>query len=465
MYFLDHKNHIPLYIQLYQQIAAQILCGKLPPGRKMPSSRKLAQDLCVGRNTVGAAYDQLYSEGFLICKPRSGFYVEDLKITGLQDLSAQNPPIITEEKIQPERMDYDFTYGKLSPKLFPFLQWQRVTNECLRNAQEEMVNYGSHLGELGLRQEIVKYLQEYRNIQCTADQVVIAPGTQHCLSLIGQLLKNWTSTIAIEDPGFGAAYSTFANQTFHIQPIPLDHHGLKVKTLYSSPAKAVYITPSHQFPTGCIMSITRRLRLIEWAKEQAAYIIEDDYSSHLRYDVRPIQPLQALAPERVIYISSFSKILSPALRLAYMVLPEKLAQEFHQLMKNIPSAVPFLVQKPLELFLKQGHWGSHLRKSTQHLKKKHDLLVQTLQQEFGDRLTILGKNAGLHLLVQINWSMTTAELIVRAQQVGIKIHPTNQLWLQSTSDPYARILLGFGYIQLADIPIAIRRLRTAWLTD
>lgn len=463
MYFLDNKNHIPLYMQLYQQITAQILSGQLPSGSKMPSSRKLAQDLCVGRNTVGAAYDQLYSEGFLIGKPRSGFYVEDLKLTGLQSIVNQDPPMIREERIEPKKLDYDFTYGKLSPKLFPLLQWQRVTNECLRTAQEEMVNYGSHLGELGLRLEIVKYLQEYRNIQCTTHQVVIAPGTQHCLSLIGQLLKNWTSTIAIEDPGFGAAYSTFAGQNFHIQPIPLDHHGLKVKTLHSSPAKAVYITPSHQFPTGCIMSITRRLHLIEWATKAAAYIIEDDYSSHLRYDVRPIQPLQALAPDRVIYISSFSKILSPALRIAYMVLPEKLAQEFHQLMKNIPSSVPFLVQKPLELFLQQGHWGSHLRKSTQHLKKKHDLLLQTLQQEFGDTLSISGQNAGLHLLLQLKCSLTTEELIARAHNVGVKIHPTNQLWMQSARDPYGTILLGFGYIQLADIPIAIRRLRKAWL--
>lgn len=463
MYILDNGSSIPLYTQLYQQIRSKVLCGKLPPGTKMPSSRKLSQDLCISRNTVGMAYDQLYSEGFLVCKPRSGFYVEDLDITGLQAAPKQNSYESMEQEIEPETIPYDFTYGKLSPKLFPFLQWQRVTNESLRNYKDQMVNYGASMGERGLRREIVKYLQEYRNIQCTMDQLVIAPGTQHCLILASQFLKTSTSTIAIEDPGFSGAYSTFANQNFHVQPIPLDHHGLKVKALRSSTAKAVYVTPSHQFPTGCIMSITRRLRLIEWANEQNAYIIEDAYSSHLRYDVKPIQPLQALSPERVIYISSFSKVLSPAIRIAYMVLPEKLAREIHTLTESVPSPVPFLIQKPLELFLLQGHWDSHLRKATQHFKKKHDILLQALHQEFGNNLSISGKNAGLHLLLQIRWSMTTEELVSRAYKAGVKIHPTGKLWVESEISPYATILLGFGGIDLDDIPVAIRLLRRAWL--
>ncbi len=461
MYMLDHRDSIPLYTQLYQQVRSKILEGSLPPGTKMPSSRKLSQDLCISRNTVGMAYDQLYSEGFLACKARSGFYVEDLGLTGPKTTSLHlyEPP---EPETETKDIQYDFTYGKLSPKSFPFAKWQQVTNECLRCYQNQMLNYSLFPGEAGLRRQILHYLREYRNIQCSLEQVIIAPGTQHCLLLAGQLLNPQTSTMAIEDPGFSGAYAAFTNQGFCIQPIPLDHHGLKVKTLNQSAAKAVYVTPSHQFPTGCIMSITRRLRLIEWAHKQDAYIIEDDYSSYLRYDVKPIQPLQALAPDRVIYISSFSKILSPAIRIAYMVLPESLAQKIHTLYQSVPSPVPFLIQKPLELFFQQGHWDSHLRKTTRFFKKNHDALLRALQQEFGDTLSISGKNAGLHLLLQIKWPMTTAELVSRAYQAGIKILPADKLWVQSEPNA-ASILLGFGGIALDDIPTAVRLLRKAWL--
>lgn len=465
MYILDNKSSIPLYTQLYQQVRSKVLCGQLQPRTKMPSSRKLSQDLCISRNTVVMAYDQLYSEGFLVCKLRSGFYVEDLDINNLQAAPILHSDEPLEYEAESEIIHYDFTYGKLSSKLFPFLQWQRVTNECFRNYKDQMVSYGTFMGEVGLRREIVKYLREYRNIHCTMDQLIIASGTQQCLMLAGQFLKRRTSTIGIEDPGFRGAYFTFHNQNFDIQPIPLDHHGLKVKALCTSNAKAVYVTPSHQFPQGCIMSITRRLRLIEWANEQDGYIIEDDYSSHLRYDVKSIQPLQSLAPERVIYINSFSKILSPAIRVAYMVLPKKLAQENSTLLEHIPSSVPFLIQKPLELFLQQGHWESHIRKTTLHFKKKHDSLLQVLKEEFGENLLISGKNAGLHLLLHIKWSMTTEELISRAHKVGIKIYPPNKLWVESKRSPYSTILLGFGVIELDDIPVAVRLLHKTWLDE
>jgi GntR family transcriptional regulator/MocR family aminotransferase len=463
MYVLSHKSPIPLYAQLYQQIRSKILCQELPPGTKIPSSRKLSQNLCISRNTVTAAYDQLYAEGFLTCKLRSGFYVEDLDITGLQPTSNQNSYKPMKQEINTEALHYDFTYGKLSPNLFPFRQWQRATNECLRTCQNQMISYGHFMGELGLRREILKYLRDQRNIQCTIDQLMIAPGTHHCLMLAGQLLKASTSTIATEDPGFIGAHLAFTNQNFHIQPIPLDHHGLTLKALHASTAKAVYVTPSHQFPTGRIMPITRRLRLIEWANEQNAYIIEDDYSSHLRYDIKPIQPMQALAPERVIYISSFSKILSPAIRVAYMVLPEKLAQKAQKLAENSPSPVPFLIQKPLERFLQQGHWESHLRKATQYFKKKHDTLLQALNQEFGDTLSISGKNAGLHLLLEIKWRMTAEELVSRAYKAGVKIQSPDKLWIESKSSPKTTILLGFGGIELKDIPPAVHLLRKAWI--
>ncbi|HWR44507.1 PLP-dependent aminotransferase family protein [Sporomusa sp.] len=464
MFLLDAKSKIPLYRQLYQQLRAKILNGELSSQTKLPSNRKLCTDLCISRNTVDIAYQQLLSEGYIVAKPRSGYYVETIQNTILPNL-AEPPQPEPPSKLLTEKIKYDFQYGKLSPQTFPFSQWQRLTNECLRNHKEQLVNYGSFMGELGLRKEIVKYLRDYRDVKCTVDQILIASGTKHCLSLACQLLKPVTSTIAIEDPGFASAHFTFESQGFQVQPVPVNHHGLNVKALRTSVAKAVYVTPSHQFPTGRIMSITRRLRLVEWAYEQDGFIIEDDYSCHLRYDVKPIPSLQGLAPDKVIYIGSFSKILLPSLRVAYMVLPKDLAERMHQTAANLVCSVPFLIQKPLELFMREGHFESHLRKMLRHFKKKHDTLVQALKDNFGDMIAISGINAGLHLLLQIKWPASTQDLVEKAAKSGVHIHAKGTPWIEYEPSPGVNILLGFSGIALENIPPAVSLLRKAWIEN
>ncbi|HWR07027.1 PLP-dependent aminotransferase family protein [Sporomusa sp.] len=462
MFLLNVKSKIPLYRQLYQQLRSKILNGELSSQTKLPSNRKLCTDLGISRNTVDIAYQQLLSEGYIFAKPRSGYYVETIHNTLLPTLT-ESPLPEPPAKPLTEKIKYNFQYGKLSPQSFPFSQWQRLTNECLRKHKEQLLNYGSFMGELGLRQEILKYLRDYRDVKCGIDQILIASGTEHCLSLAGQLLKTSTTTIAIEDPGFAAAHFAFKSQGFQVCPVPLNHHGLSVKALRTSMAKAVYVTPSHQFPTGRIMSITRRLRLVEWAYEQDAFIIEDDYSCHLRYDVKPISALQGLAPDKVIYIGSFSKMLLPSLRVAYMVLPKDLAQQLQQTADNLVCSVPFLIQKPLELFMREGHFESHLRKMLRHLKKKHDTMIQALQENFGDMIAISGINAGLHLVLQIKWPDYTQALVDKAAKAGIQIHLQGTPWIESDPSPDSNILLGFSAIALEDIPIAVSLLRKAWL--
>ena len=462
MFLLDIKNKIPLYRQLYQQLRAKILSGELCAQSKLVSSRRLSTELGISRNTVDLAYQQLLSEGYIIGKPRSGYYVEALHNTILPPL-ANLPQTETMSESPPETNRYDFTYGKLSPHSFPFSQWQKLTNQCLRNDQNDLLSYPSFMGEIGLRKEILNYLRDYRDIKCTIEQILITSGTQHGLDLASQLLKPLTSAIAMEDPGFAGAYRTFMNQGFCVHPIPINHHGLNVKALYSSIAKAVYVTPSHQFPTGRIMSITRRLRLIEWAYEKNAFIIEDDYSSHLRYNVKPIASLQGLAPDKVIYIGSFSKVLLPSLRVAYMVLPKDLAQQIQQMSPMLPCSVPFLIQKPLELLLKEGHFESHLRKMLRILKRKHDLLIHELKENFGDNLSITGMNAGLHLLLQLKSPIFLQDLTMNAAKLGVNISAKNKLWTNSEHTLADHILLGFGGIALEDIPAAVALLRKAWL--
>jgi GntR family transcriptional regulator/MocR family aminotransferase len=463
MFVIDAKSKIPLYEQLYQQIRTHILSGYLHSDTKLPSNRSLSKDLRISRNTVDMAYQQLLSEGYIFAKSRSGYYVEKIQQmpVPIKEFTKVDLP---QKIINDTTPRYNLQYGKLSSNIFPLTQWQRLTNECIRSYKEEIANYGSMMGELGLRREVANYLREYRDVKCTVDQIMICSGIQHCLTIICELLKPFTSTIAMEDPGFAGAYYSFKNQNFSVDLIPVDHHGLSVKYLSASKAKAAYVTPSHQFPTGKIMSITRRLHLVDWSHQQDAFIIEDDYSCHLRYDVKPIQALQSLAPDKVIYIGSFSKILSPSLRVAYMVLPDELARYIHQ-RALFPCFVPFLIQKPLELLLQREYWERHLRKTTRHFKKKHDTLVQCLRREFGDSISISGMNAGLHLFLQVHWPASAEQLITRAQEAGISIHTTGRLWVESRNEQHVHILLGFGGIELDDIPQAIHLLRKAWLDD
>ena len=465
MFVLSGKNGKPLYSQLYQQIRNHILSGVLKPGTKLSSSRHLSKELCVSRNTVDMAYQQLVSEGYLVGKSRSGYYIEaldNINIPVFMETKAKEEAILSEPLTAPK---YNLQYGKLETAIFPFRKWRQLTNKCLRDDKEQIMNYGQVQGEPGLITAISEFLREYRGVECTANQIVIGPGTQYCLTLACQLIQPSTTTIAIENPGFWAARSIFSNMGLRVIPIPVKKHGLQVKQLRMTDAKAVYVTPSHQFPTGNIMSITRRLELVEWAYKSDAIIIEDDYSCHLRYNVRPIQALQALAPDQVVYIGSFSKILSPSMRVAYMVLPQKLVDHFLLTAEHFPCSVPFLIQKPLELFLKEGEWGSHLRKITRHMKKKRDILIQALKDEFGDAVSISGENAGLHLLVQVKSPLPEQELVMRALQIGVLIHPAGNLWLNQKDAPFGTVLLGYGGITLEDIYPAVHLLRQVWLGD
>ncbi|MEG6584877.1 MocR-like pyridoxine biosynthesis transcription factor PdxR [Dendrosporobacter sp. 1207_IL3150] len=465
MFVLSAKDGKPLYSQLYQQIRNNILSGDLKPGTKLSSSRHLSKELCVSRTTVDMAYQQLVSEGYLVGKPRSGYYIEaldNLNLPVFMETKTEEEAILNEPVKSPK---YNLQYGKLETAIFPFRKWRQLTNKCLRDDKEQIMSYGPAQGEHGLRTAISEFLREYRGVECTANQIVICPGTQYCLNLAGQLIQPSTNAIAIENPGFWAARSIFSNMGFRIIPVPVKKHGLKVKQLRMTDAQAVYVTPSHQFPTGNIMSITRRLELVKWARESDSIIIEDDYSCHLRYNVRPIQALQALAPDQVIYIGSFSKILSPSIRVAYMVLPQKMVDRFLLSSEHFPCSVPFLIQKPLELFLKEGEWGSHLRKITRHMKKKRGILIQALKHEFGDAVSISGGNAGLHLLVQVMSQLSEQELVARAFQAGLLIHPAGNLWQDQSDAPFGTVLLGYGGIALEDIYPAVQLLRQAWLED
>ena len=248
------------------------------------------------------AYHQLYSEGYLISKPRSGYYVENLDFLSLSTIkeTCQNKPILSEN--HDTLIKYDFKYGKLNEFELPIDHLRKLTNKCIRDFSGELTSYGTTFGEIGLREEILKYLKYYRGVECTSDQIFIGAGVHYCLSMICQLIRDTTTMVAMEEPGYHISRLTLENHGFDVKPVSLDSIGLNVEELSSTNAKAVYVTPSHQYPLGIIMPVSRRLELIEWALKTNSIIIEDDYSCHLRYNTKPVQSLQSLCSDKVIYI-------------------------------------------------------------------------------------------------------------------------------------------------------------------
>ncbi|MEA4925679.1 MAG: PLP-dependent aminotransferase family protein [Syntrophomonadaceae bacterium] len=462
---IDENSKVPLYSQLYEQIKADILSGSIKPGTKLKSSRAVSAELHISRNTVELAYDQLFAEGFITSKPRIGYYVEVLHMEKFQECEAA---ICVEDTVKPDQnIVYDFRRGNLLLSELPCNQWQRLINRCFHENREDLAQQKSVFGEIGLRTEIQKYIHNYRNVNCRAEQIVVTTGTQFCLDLVCQLLKSMNKGlgVAMEEPGYDQSRITFQNNGLHIYPMELDRHGAVAQSLTATNVIAAYITPSHQFPTGVVMPISRRTEFVEWARQRDAFIIEDDYNCHFQHDLRPISSLQSLCTDRVFYIGSFSEILFPCISVSYVVIPENLLDRLHGWFDNHTPFVLFLTQKPLELFIKEGHWESHLRKMRKNQKAKCEALVSVLKNKFGESIHISGFHAGLHLLVQAQWPVKEDELVRRAYQAGAGVYPTSRYWSRPENDENGTVLLNYGGIALADIPDAVELLYKAWYED
>jgi GntR family transcriptional regulator/MocR family aminotransferase len=270
----------------------------------------------------------------------------------------------------------------------------------------------------------MKYLHESRGVRCKPAQILLSSGTPSCIGLLSQLLIRHTDEMALEEPCYDTVRSVFQNHGVHTVPIQVEKDGIDLGALYSSSAKAVYVTPSHQFPTGVALPVNKRLGLIEWADRNDTFIIEDDYDSELRYNSRPIPSMQSLDRKgRVIYLNTFSKSFAPGLRLSFIVLPEVLLEEYRSHYSNYNCSVPWLEQIIMHAFMKEGYWDRHLRKINVLNKKRHDVLINTINELMGERVTIHGKNAGLHILLEVNNGLTETELIETAAVTGVRYIP------------------------------------------
>ncbi len=457
MFKLDNGTERPLYEQLYNGIKDAIIQKQIEVGTKLPSKKKLAGFLNISQTTIEIAYAQLMAEGYVASKPRIGFFVEEIDELPYIEKELLNMPV---GKVEKEIVQFDFHPGKIDADSFPFSLWRKYAKNIYDSSSKELLEIGDPQGEFALRVEIAKYLYQSRGIVCSPEQIVIGSGTEQLLPMILRLLGD-DLKFALENPGY-SAIPKIQMQNRAI-PIPVDENGLIVDELEKTKANIVYITPSHQFPTGAVLSATRRTQLLNWAaKDKSRYIIEDDYDSEFRYIGKPIPALQGLDQNgKVIYLSTFTKSLMPSLRVAYFVLPSTLLQKYKETFSFYSSTVPRFDQHILAAFMRDGYFSKHLNRMRKIYRKKHEKLTQILETNYPD-VTITGDLAGMHILISVPLSKGEDQLKQIAAKAHIAIYPVSDYLLSPIDYQYPTFLLGFGGIPLEQIEKGIHQLMECW---
>lgn len=472
MLILQKESKQALYEQIYDQLKEQILIGKLEENSALPSTRSMAKQLQVSRNTIESAYHQLCSEGYLSSKACSGYRVEKIQSNLIYDHPHRDDhygeePVVPEEEINEQgtaEVKISFQYGRLDFADFPIRTYRRIMNQILLSSEITNISaYNNRIGEPELRQEIMKYLYTSRGVRCTPEQIILCSGMPACISLISQLMMKHTVAIALEEPCYDTVRHTFQNHGLGIIPVDIGKDGVDLELLEKSGAKVVYVTPSHQFPTGVVMPVNKRLALIEWADQNDAFIIEDDYDSELRYNSKPIPSLQSMDRKgRVIYVNTFSKAFAPGMRLSFMVLPAALMEEYRLSFGRYNCSVPWLEQKIMSIFMKEGHWGRHLRKINVINKKRHDTLISAIHASMGEKVRIYGKNGGLHMILEVKNGMKEGELISTALAAGIKVYPVSGYYADYSRAKGNQVLIGYSSLSEGEIETGVRILNEIW---
>lgn len=455
---LDKNDSIPLYEQIYNQIRYDIIHGKLKVGMKLPSKRKLGAFLNVSQTTIEFAYGQLTAEGFILSVPRKGFFVQAIEELAYVETTEE----VTTSKITPEKIiHFDFSPGHIDIDHFPFTNWRKHAKETIDESSKELLLLGHPHGDVELREEIAQYLYHSRGVHCTPEQIIIGSGTEQLLPFIIRILGKETS-FAIEDPGYPLTHYVFSHNNRQAIPIPVDAEGMDVDFLQQTDADIAYVTPSHQFPTGTVLSAGRRIALLNWASaKDNRFIIEDDYDSEFRYTGRPIPALYGMDQgENVIYISTFSKSLMPSLRMAYTVLPKVLLKRYKDAFIHYVSTVPRLDQHILTRFMKAGHFSRHLNRMRTIYKKKLQVLLDTLAL-YEPIVSYSGEETGMHITLSIRANETEAQLIAQAEAAGIRLYSLNNYRIQKRTDSPS-FLLGFGGLSEEEIQKGIHLLMEVW---
>ena len=458
------------YRRIYEQLRRQILDGQLRSGERLPATRQLAAQLGVGRITVSRAYEDLAAAGFVEGRHGSGTYVTG-GATGARSVGAfgEPPPLsgwARRALAQPlpalagpaEALPFDFRPGTPDWEAFPRRVWWRILGRRLREGA--LARYGDPAGYPPLREAIARHVALSRSVACGPEQVVVVNGAQQATDLLARLLVDPGDRVVVEDPGYPEARQMFAAYGAELAPVPVDGAGLEVDRLPPGGARLVYVTPSHQFPTGVTLSLERRLGLLAWAEAHDALVVEDDYDSEFRHAGAPVESLQGLdRAGRVLYVGTFSTVLFPMLRVGYVVLPPSLVEPFVQAKWLADRGTGTLEQQALADFLAEGHLGRHLRRVRRLGRARRDALLVALRRHFGTTAALPSAATGMHVMVRLD-GVDAAALAAAGRHRGVGVYPAAPYYAARAADPSA-LLLGFGALSEDAIEEGIGRLAEA----
>lgn len=452
---LEVDSSVPLYEQLYLHIRQAIVDDTLTTGTKLPSKRKLGEFLDVSQTTVELAYAQLLAEGYIESLPRKGFYV-----LPQEELYVRRGSSVIEPLPVKKTYEFDLYPSQIDTTAFPFERWRRHLKQVVSEEHHDLLSLGSVQGDFVLRQEIATYLYHSRGVHCSPEQIVVGSGTEQLLPQLLELLPD-TTTFGIEDPGYPLTRQLFAHQRRTFIPIPVDESGVRVDMVEQASIDALYVTPAHQFPTGTILSVSRRQRLLNWASERQTYVIEDDYDSEFRYSGKPIPSLQSMDQnERVVYLSTFSKSLMPSLRIGYMVLPPPLLNRYRERYRHFTCSVPRFEQHTLAEFMATGDFEKHLNRMRKTYRRKLEIIIAAFKP-YEPIVSITGASAGLHVVLSVQTTKSNEELKRLAEAASIRINAMTDYRINS-SDTVPQLLFGFAALSEEVLLAAVSALMSCW---
>ncbi|GLH97481.1 GntR family transcriptional regulator [Phytohabitans aurantiacus] len=421
-----------LATQIYRQILDAVVDGRLRPGERMPPTRELARRLAVSRNTVALAYERLTAEGFLVGRVGAGTFVCREALDRRRTRTAP-----AGRGVEPRRFwrtapspvtgfgtgPYDFTVGVPDIQIFPLETWRRLVAQELRLATIQQADYSEPAGHPGLRAAIARYVGVARSVRAAPDDVLVTHGAQQALDLVGRILIEPGTRVAVEEPGYPPARLLFESLGARVTGVPVDGEGLDVAALPAD-ARLVYVTPSHQYPLGVPMSLRRRAALLAWAERHRAVVVEDDYDSEFRFEDRPLEPLQSIDRDgRVVYIGTFSKTMLPMLRLGFLVPPASLRPALVSAKRLTDWHGELSNQAALARFLDDGHLARHVRRATRVYADRHAAVVGALRRDFAGWLEPVPSVAGLHVCARLapGADVDLTAVVRRAAEAGVAV--------------------------------------------
>lgn len=471
---LDRGSRVPLQRQMYDAIRQMVLTGGLRPGDRLPASRELAEMLAVSRVTVTLTYDQLTAEGYLHARRGSGTFVSSQIPDALGETRHRSlPRSVPQARVRlskyADRLLEEPSRGQVPAgaidlscfapdyERFPMAEWRRTLGRRLRRSGKLLFQYaGDAYGYEPLRQAIAAYVAKSRAIRCTSAQVLIVSGSQQALDLCARVLINQGDPVDIENPGYPGTHGVFRAHGARVHTVPVDRDGIVVRQLKAG-TRAIYVTPSHQFPTGASMSLARRMQLIDWARQHSSIVIEDDYDSEYRYHRAPLPALYGLASDvPVVYIGTFSKVMYPGIRLGYVITSATLAHRFAAAKWMMDRHTSLLEQMALADFIEEGHFERHVRRMRRLYQQRRMAVVSALDHHFGETAEILGDHAGMHILVRF----MDGEREPDPARDGVRLTSAAKYYFSNA--PANEYVMGFTAISEHALREGVSRLRRAW---